>query len=87
MLAALQAHGADLGIAFDGDADRVIGVAPDGMLIDGDHMLGILAVQLKARDQLAGDTVVATEMSNSGLADYLAARESRSAALRSATAT
>ncbi|MCS6870674.1 MAG: phosphoglucosamine mutase [Anaerolineae bacterium] len=73
LLAALQAHGADLGIAFDGDADRVIGVAPDGMLIDGDHMLGILAVQLKARDQLAGDTVVATEMSNSGLADYLAA--------------
>ncbi len=70
--AAIQAHGADLGLAFDGDADRVIGVAPDGLLIDGDHMLGILAVQLKARGRLAGDTVVATEMSNSGLADYLA---------------
>jgi phosphoglucosamine mutase len=75
LLKALQAHGADLGIAFDGDADRVICVTPDGMLIDGDHMLGILAVDLKARQRLAGDMVVATEMSNSGLADYLAAHE------------
>ncbi|PJF30665.1 MAG: phosphoglucosamine mutase [Candidatus Thermofonsia Clade 1 bacterium] len=75
LLAALQAHNADLGLAFDGDADRVIVVTPDGMLIDGDHILGILAVHLKGRGLLAGDTVVATEMSNSGLADYLAAHE------------
>ena len=73
LLAAIRAHGADLGFAFDGDADRVIVVTPDGTLIDGDHMLGILALDLKARGLLAGDTVVATEMSNSGLADYLAA--------------
>ncbi len=72
MLAMLRAHDADLGIAFDGDADRVICVTPNGMLIDGDHMLGILAVSLQERGQLAGESVVATDMSNSGLADYLA---------------
>ncbi|MFQ3535480.1 MAG: phosphoglucosamine mutase [Aggregatilineales bacterium] len=75
LLAAIHGHSADLGLAFDGDADRVICVAPDGSLIDGDHMLGILAVHLKGCGLLAGETVVATEMSNSGLADYLAAHE------------
>lgn len=72
ILNAIREHNADLGIAFDGDADRVIFVTPDGMLIDGDHVLGILAVELKAQGRLKGDTVVATDMSNTGLADFLA---------------
>ncbi len=71
LLAAIRAHNADLGIAFDGDADRAVFVTPDGMLIDGDHILGILATQMQAQGALPGDTVVATDMSNSGLEDYL----------------
>ncbi|HLY27767.1 MAG TPA: hypothetical protein VKQ72_15585, partial [Aggregatilineales bacterium] len=58
-------------IAFDGDADRVVFVTPDGVLIDGDHILGILAVQMQRYGHLSGNTVVATEMSNSGLEDFL----------------
>ncbi len=71
ILGAIQDNQADLGIAFDGDADRVVFVTPEGMLIDGDHILGILALDLKARNQLTGDTVVATDMSNSGLEHFL----------------
>ncbi|MFN8419504.1 MAG: phosphoglucosamine mutase [Anaerolineae bacterium] len=71
LIDAIRANNADLGIAFDGDADRVVFVTPDGMLIDGDHVLGILAVEMKRQGKLPGDTVVATEMSNSGLEDYL----------------
>jgi phosphoglucosamine mutase len=62
---------ADLGVAFDGDADRVVFVTPEGMLIDGDHVLGLLAVELQARGALQGATVVATDMSNTGLEDFL----------------
>jgi phosphoglucosamine mutase len=71
MLEAVRANNADLGIAFDGDADRVVFVTPEGMLVDGDHVLGILALELKAQDRLTGNTVVATEMSNSGLEHFL----------------
>ncbi len=71
LLSAIQGHNADLGIAFDGDADRVVFVTPDGMLIDGDHLLGILAVQMSAGGHLPGKTVVATDMSNSGLEHFL----------------
>lgn len=73
LLAAIKAHNADLGIAFDGDADRVVFVTPDGMLIDGDHILGILAVQMQAEGKLPHDTIVATDMSNSGLEHFLRA--------------
>ncbi|GAB4553844.1 MAG: phosphoglucosamine mutase [Anaerolineae bacterium] len=72
LVAEVQQHGADLGVAFDGDADRVIFVTPDGMLIDGDHVLGILALELQAQEDLPGATVVATDMSNSGLEHFLA---------------
>jgi len=68
---AVETHNADLGIAFDGDADRVVFVTPGGMLIDGDHILGILALEMKANGKLPGNTVVATEMSNSGLEQFL----------------
>jgi phosphoglucosamine mutase len=72
MLQLIREHKADLGIALDGDADRVIAVTSEGMLVDGDHLMGILALELKAQGKLNGDTVVATDMSNSGLEHYLA---------------
>jgi phosphoglucosamine mutase len=57
----------DLGIAFDGDADRALFVDTAGNLVDGDATLLILADEMKRRDRLAGNTVVATVMSNIGL--------------------
>ncbi|MDD3168354.1 MAG: phosphoglucosamine mutase [Eubacteriales bacterium] len=57
---------ADLGLAFDGDADRLIAVDELGRLIDGDKMIYICARMLKERDQLPGDLVTATVMSNIG---------------------
>ena len=71
LLNTIRANNADLGIAFDGDADRVVFVTPDGLLIDGDHTLGILAVQMQAEGRLPHATVVATDMSNSGLEHFL----------------
>jgi phosphoglucosamine mutase len=65
--------GADLGIAFDGDADRALFVDGRGSLIDGDFVLLILAENMKSNGSLAKDTVVATVMSNIGL--ELALRE------------
>jgi phosphoglucosamine mutase len=73
MVSALTQHQADLGIAFDGDADRVVFVTPQGMLIDGDHTLALLAIAMKAAGTLRGDSVVATDMSNTGLEDHLKA--------------
>jgi phosphoglucosamine mutase len=57
----------DLGIAFDGDADRALFVDGEGKLVDGDATLLILAEELKRNGQLLGETVVATVMSNIGL--------------------
>lgn len=59
-------EGADLGLAFDGDADRLIAVDETGALVDGDHILGILANDWKATGKLHADTVVVTVMSNLG---------------------
>jgi len=59
--------GLDLGVAFDGDADRALFVDEAGNLVDGDATLLILADRLKAQGLLAGDLVVATMMSNLGL--------------------
>lgn len=58
---------ADLGLAFDGDADRLIAVDDQGELVDGDVMLAILARDLDKRGRLAHRTIVATVMSNFGL--------------------
>ncbi|MGY1821477.1 phosphoglucosamine mutase [Geodermatophilus sp. SYSU D00079] len=63
---AVRAHGADLGIAHDGDADRCLAVTADGEVVDGDAILAVCALALKERGELAGDTVVATVMSNLG---------------------
>ena len=69
-LGALQAavieHGADLGIAHDGDADRCLAVSADGQIVDGDAILAICAIALQEAGELAQDTVVATVMSNLG---------------------
>ncbi len=65
---------ADLGLAFDGDADRMLAVDADGRMVDGDQIMVICARHLKSRGELDRNTVVATVMSNMGL--HLALRES-----------
>lgn len=64
----------DLGVAFDGDADRIILVDEAGKMIDGDQILGALALSLSETDRLPSKTVVATIMSNLGLENLLADR-------------
>jgi phosphoglucosamine mutase len=61
------ASGADIGIAVDGDADRLIVVDEQGHIIDGDQLMALIALGLQARGELKGDGVVATVMSNLGL--------------------
>ena len=69
------AHGADLGIALDGDADRVLLADERGQLIDGDQVLALIA-QSWARDgRLKGEGIVATVMSNLGLERFLSAQK------------
>jgi phosphoglucosamine mutase len=63
---AVAAAGADLGIAHDGDADRCLAVSADGDLVDGDQILALCALRMRALGTLTGDTVVATVMSNLG---------------------
>jgi phosphoglucosamine mutase len=69
--AAVVAHGADGGLAFDGDADRCLAVDEAGEPLDGDQILTVLAAELKARDKLVGDAVVVTVMSNLGFHDAM----------------
>ncbi|MCM0639772.1 phosphoglucosamine mutase [Cellulomonas wangsupingiae] len=64
--AVVAAH-ADLGVAFDGDADRCLAVDATGRLVDGDQIMGILAIALRDRGALPHDTLVTTVMSNLGL--------------------
>ncbi|MBK1783997.1 phosphoglucosamine mutase [Prauserella cavernicola] len=71
--AAVVRHGADLGIAHDGDADRCLAVDAEGNLVDGDQILAVLAVAMAEAGELAETTLVATVMSNLGL--HLAMRE------------
>ncbi len=60
-------HGADVGFAHDGDADRVIAVDETGGIVDGDAIMGLCALHLHAQGRLTGGRVVATIMSNLGL--------------------
>ncbi len=62
---------ADIGFAFDGDADRIVVVDERGEIVHGDKLLGILATHLKEHDELSNNGIVATVMSNQGLSDYL----------------
>jgi phosphoglucosamine mutase len=59
-------HAANLGLAFDGDGDRVIAVDNFGNIVDGDRMLALAALQLREEGRLTNDTVVVTVMSNLG---------------------
>ncbi|MDX2542724.1 phosphoglucosamine mutase [Streptomyces sp. WI04-05B] len=64
--AAVLEHGADLGIAHDGDADRCLAVDHTGAEVDGDQIMAVLALAMRERGVLRADTVVATVMSNLG---------------------
>ncbi|WP_444962413.1 phosphoglucosamine mutase [Nocardiopsis sp. M1B1] len=64
---AVRLHGADAGIANDGDADRCLAVDAEGRVVDGDQILAILATEAKEEGRLAQDTLVVTVMSNLGL--------------------
>ena len=70
---AVVEHNADLGLAYDGDADRLIAVDETGTIVDGDHIMILGAVYLKKQNKLANDTTVVTTMSNIGL--HVAAKE------------
>jgi phosphoglucosamine mutase len=66
LIAAVREHGADAGIAHDGDADRCLAVDAEGNMVDGDQILALCALALRERGSLRGNTVVATVMSNVG---------------------
>jgi phosphoglucosamine mutase len=66
LAAAVVEHGADAGIAYDGDADRCLAVDASGQPLDGDQILTVLATELKEAGRLAHDAVVVTVMSNQG---------------------
>ena len=63
---AVRMHSADIGLAFDGDGDRVIAVDHVGNIVDGDHLIALAACDLRDMGQLAENTVVVTVMTNIG---------------------
>jgi phosphoglucosamine mutase len=71
--AAVLEHGADVGFALDGDADRCLAVDAAGNVVDGDQILAVLALAMKEQGRLAADTVVATVMSNLGFVQAMKA--------------
>jgi len=73
LMAAVVAHGADLGVAHDGDADRCLAVDAAGALVDGDQIVAVLAIAMRDAGQLVHNTLVTTVMSNLGL--HLAMRD------------
>ena len=74
MAAEVRRVGAHLGVALDGDADRLIMADESGTVVDGDQVMAILGTRMLARDALPGRTLVATVMSNLGLERALAAK-------------
>ncbi len=70
LAAMVKAGGYDIGIAFDGDADRCLAVDELGNTIDGDQIMAACGLDMKEKGELSGDTVVATVMSNLGLHVY-----------------
>jgi phosphoglucosamine mutase len=68
----VTAHGADAGIAHDGDADRCLAVDAHGQIVDGDQILALLAISLRDTGRLAGRTVVTTVMANLGFRKAMA---------------
>lgn len=67
----VRKYNADLGISFDGDADRVIFTDANGQVVSGDRILGLCAIGLKEQGKLKNDTLVATVMSNLGLTEAM----------------
>ena len=74
LAAMVKAGGYDIGIAFDGDADRCLAVDETGVLVDGDQMIAIFATEMKRKGSLRQNTAVVTVMSNYGFMNF--ARES-----------
>jgi phosphoglucosamine mutase len=74
MAAAVKEHGADIGIALDGDADRLIICDENGHVVDGDQIMAIMACAYAEQGRLTGGGVVATVMSNLGLERFLGAK-------------
>ena len=70
LASAVVAGGYDIGVAFDGDADRCLLVDENGQTIDGDKVMAVCATDMKRRGVLNGDTIVATVMSNLGLHEF-----------------
>lgn len=67
LVALVKENGADIGFAFDGDADRCLAVDENGEMIDGDKILAICGCEMKSKGELKKDTIVGTVMSNLGL--------------------
>jgi phosphoglucosamine mutase len=74
LAATVVASGAMVGLAFDGDADRVLAVDETGAVVDGDHLIAMCAIDRHARGALAHDTVVVTVMTNLGFRLAMAER-------------
>jgi phosphoglucosamine mutase len=72
--AAVVRHGADVGLCLDGDADRLMVIDEAGQIADGDQIMALFASRWAEEDRLAGNTLVATVMSNLGLERFLDAR-------------
>ncbi|SEA63450.1 phosphoglucosamine mutase [Rubrimonas cliftonensis] len=72
--AAVLEHGADIGVALDGDADRVMLIDETGRLVDGDQIMGLIAARWAEAGRLSGGALVATVMSNLGLERWLGAK-------------
>ena len=72
--AEVLARGAAAGLAFDGDADRIVAVDETGAIVDGDHLLAILAIDLDARGRLRNRAIATTVMANLGLTRALGSR-------------
>lgn len=64
-------HGADIGLSFDGDGDRIIAIDDKGNIVDGDHILAICGLEMKKEGRLKNNTVVGTVMTNMGLDKFL----------------
>ena len=67
----VMGYEADLGLAYDGDADRLIAVDKNGKIVDGDKIIATLAVDMKKKNVLVNNRVVTTVMSNMGLESFL----------------
>ena len=77
LMAAVRDHGADVGFALDGDADRCIAVDGTGTVVDGDQVLGLLALERLSRGVLERDSLVVSVLSNGGLAEAVEAAGGR----------